>query len=149
MYGISVASIDILVLYKSCCCCCCCCCFYYYYSEVFEKLINKEWNDDHKNRKKTVVQRSSINTCIATKLKYVAWLTCVIINCSLFFFVLMSIAAQRMKSEKLDLICIPTSFQVSCMFCLLLSAEAKLQTLLKDKLVVNAVSWIAITINNQ
>ena len=30
--------------------------------------------------------------------------------------VLMLIAAQRVKAEKLDLICIPTSFQVRCMF---------------------------------
>jgi len=35
---------------------------------------------------------------------------------SLILLVLTLIAAQRVKAEQLDLICIPTSFQVSCHF---------------------------------
>jgi len=33
------------------------------------------------------------------------------------------IVAQRVKSEKLDLICVPTSFQVSCTYKLFADAE--------------------------
>ena len=83
MCGSSVASSDSLVLCKSYCCCCCCC---YYYFIVFEKLINKEWDDNQKKTKKLLSNKSQCMHCNKTEIFHLADLCVSLLTAVCFCF---------------------------------------------------------------